>query len=165
VLLLQLIHYLSLDRHDARGLLKVCLGFVVLEVAVAQGGRVYLLLADKLLHARFSQHLTLLLNRRGLAKNSLIKSLRVNKEFALGFFALFVMTKIILLILQGLLSHLFPQLFRFDQGVVRSVRLGDGVLSLNLRLFRRRQLNFRLWDWLGFRHHRRLTYSFHFFRR
>jgi len=56
--------------------------------------------------------LTLLLNGGGLAKNCLGKSLRVNKKFALGFFALFV--EIILLILQRLLSHLFPQLFGFD---------------------------------------------------
>lgn len=59
VLELHLIHHLFLDRHDACLRRVWLLGFVVLEVAVTQGGRVDLLLADKLLNARVGQHLTL----------------------------------------------------------------------------------------------------------
>jgi hypothetical protein len=59
VLELHLIHHLFLDRHDACLRRVWLLGFVVLEVAVTQGGRVDLLLADELLNARVGQHLTL----------------------------------------------------------------------------------------------------------
>ncbi len=154
---LHLIHHLFLDRHDACLRQLWLLGFVVLEIAVTQGGRVDLLLADELLNARVGQHLTLLRVDSGLPTDGLIRSLWINEELILRFDD-FALCKICLRFLQSLFSHLVPQLFGFDQGVVGSVCLSYGISGLNLRLFH--ILNFRLWYWLGFRYRRRLALSF-----
>ena len=158
LLKLQLIHHLFLDRHDACLRRVWLLGFVVLEVAVTQGGRVDLLLADELLNARVGQHLTLLRVRSGMATNGLTRSLWINEELILGCFDDFALGKICLRLLHCLFSHLFPQLFCFDQGVVGSVCLSYGISGLNLWLFH--ILNFRLGYWLGLWYRRRLALSF-----
>lgn len=157
---LQLIHHLFLDRHDACLRRVWLLGFFVLEVAVTQGGRVDLLLADELLNARVGQHLTLLRVSSGLPTDGLTRSLWINEELILSCFDDFALGKICLRLLQSLFSHLLPQLFCFDQGVVGSVCLSYGISGLNLRLFH--ILNFRLWYWLGFKYRRRLALSFLF---